>query len=277
MIPAPTGANMGVGPTGPKETVMAGTDLEGKAEFRFKRTMARDAFLKLAEQSPFTTFEEWPIEDVREACLARMRRYNLDDGVVEIGNHQAGWAEKCIIDLLKQRDNEMAAKVLEWYIYTDKAERAIKFALVDIRKNPALYNRIFPPITPDQLSKMIVGKLKKRAKPYDPHSHDDGRIDDGHIQEFMAELLNDLCLELHGASHNLDAIWPRAERALLLIKQAHDTALRSKVVTTLKYLIWSHKKRKKSAGQLPSFEYEKRLAVLEDVSRSLSRKAPPEA
>lgn len=222
---------------------------------RFAKTVRMEELNVLSRNpcdlfDPFEIFEKCSALKVREVCLQAMKHYNVANGEVQLSCERADWTEACIIDLLKQGDDEMAVKLLEWYVYTDQTDRAIKFIFNDER----VYYANTPPLTLDWLTKTLFGKLKRYPNR--------GALEI--LDKFINNLLNKVIGELKRPTGGLDASWQRAERALAFVcRKDHSSQFR--------FWLWDLEKalEKHQSGNSDNqpFETIKRLAVVKETLR----------
>ena len=104
---------------------------------------------------PLAHFVKWPIAEIRQACLKRIKEW-------EIHEHLADWAEKVIVSLDESKSGydrgELIKEVLSWYVFNSRHDevsiRAIEYAI-------ALSNKWKNGLRLEFISKIVAGKLKE--------------------------------------------------------------------------------------------------------------------
>ena len=168
--------------------------------------------MAFAAQHPFDKFERYQIKEVREAAIKGMYSWDTRPN----GGERSDWAEKCVKGLLQNGDQEMAKKILEWYIFESVPEeaqaRALKFALTV--KNTAPFHNDCHCIEKNDLAKMIGGKIKKDPKLY--------FMVPG-LAKFFEEFLRELeKISVCCDSKYYEDDWNRAERVLCIVALVRD-------------------------------------------------------
>jgi hypothetical protein len=182
---------------------------------RFKVTETLKEILAFAAQHPFDKFEQYPIKEIREAAIKGMYSWDCRPN----GGERSDWAEQCISGLLQNCDQEMAKNVLEWYLYEsdpeEAAARAIRFALT--LKNPSSFHNDHHFIQPNDLAKMITGRIKKNPRLYSLAPK---------LSDFYRTFLKQLQeRSTYSSKKYYDDDWYPAERALHIIALVKDITL----------------------------------------------------
>ncbi|MDP3710265.1 MAG: hypothetical protein Q8R29_00900 [bacterium] len=180
-------------------------------QYKFKPTRSLRSIVEDSRRiNIFELFEQWPVLEVRQACLKIIKEF---DGW-SFHPESADWAEECIKDLAYQQD-PLAEEILAWYVFAPQhqelAVRALEFAISleatwDLRST----------INTRAVSKIVCGRICNRHWILYPHVPS--------LPAFIHKLLSHIKPRSFNQSlyRYIEYDWHCAERALRMIRQGKD-------------------------------------------------------
>lgn len=182
-------------------------------------TVPLQSLLREAEHEPFKMLVEWPLQEVREACLEALRRKPYG----WIGDYRisANQIEEVIRAFRKARE-ELWEKLFDWYIHfagegkdfdITRGTRAVEFAIALAEENPNVLH---------ETAKAVCDKLRHRSQLY---------WEVARVPAFLESLLAAVKKEKGGYSAGA---WHLTERAIRRIAAAEDVTFLGHIVELLR-------------------------------------------
>lgn len=178
-----------------------------------EKTVSLQRLLEDARHEPFDLFEKWLIDEVREACLEKLRRDPYNWINIRVSAERIEAIIRSAFAIEDPRWNEL----FHWYIRfagegayphgAEESERAVEFAISLSRE----YKE--QPLIPGETAKAVCNKLKKNPSLYWAAPG---------IHEFLSSLL--LFVSDAGEKGYDLTEWGFAERAIRRIVAATDTS-----------------------------------------------------
>jgi len=170
------------------------------------RSISYQKVLEEAEDKPCETFDQYPIDEVRRACI-----YSLDHDFRDHrpDRYYENWVEKRIIALEYDDCRDFWISLLRWYLFKAKSNetfnRALEFAIGLAEREPQYLS---------QISKEVTGVLARDTYGRDRQSYWLPSVR-GFLKTLLAEIYP-------GKSGYSDSEWHCAARALRLIVLRKD-------------------------------------------------------
>ncbi|KKR09632.1 MAG: hypothetical protein UT37_C0015G0003 [Parcubacteria group bacterium GW2011_GWA2_39_18] len=209
--------------------------MESQKTARFEATISLDELKRLViigKLNPLETFEKYPIQEVRDVCLKKIRDYDWSDYSWNysgrgISPAWADWAEQCVKELLQQED-PLWKDILALYVQNTKHKnsswnqdpenwtpvvRSIEFALSLVNLEERLLGSEFSTI-----AKFVTGKIKDCPVAYEHVPS---------MKNFIEKLLFNCILKnpdgtLHYIAKYREADWYNIIRALSIIVKCQN-------------------------------------------------------
>jgi hypothetical protein len=186
----------------------------------FRWTTSLPEVMAQARRNPVQTFEDWPLVEVRTACLQEISVW-IDRNTPRFDEKTADWIESFLLEAegagSGNRD-PFGADALAWYVAVAPEKlgaRAIEFA---IQRRGAWENQY--------VSKIVNGRLKKDPWLWEGISN---------LIDFLEESLTFLWSDEHSNVYD-ERSWITAERALRMIARAEEVRLKPNVLRIQKSL-----------------------------------------
>jgi hypothetical protein len=220
-------------------------------EKQLDKTVKMDDIFKQVHNDPINCFEKWPIKEIRQKCLERIKERGFLLSIEE----RAKWAENNITSLLDQENDEdkkLAMELLSLYIFDAPkkgAIQAIEFA-ISLRKRGEFLCRV----SLLDLSKIIAGRILK------------GDIicqEIPSLKKFLQELINELKT---ARDSYVPGEWYCAERAIRIIMLTEDFSFLPQIEELI--ILFQQPNFKPIIRDLP-YQKEQDLAVLKVAKRIL--------
>lgn len=177
-----------------------------------EKTASLQRLLEDAQCEPFDLFEKWPIDEVREACLKKLRRNPYNWINIKVSADRIEAIIRSALAIEDPRWNEL----FHWYIrfagegecpHAEESVRAVEFAISLSRE----YKE--QPLISGDTAKAVCNKLKRDPSLYWAAPS---------IHEFLSSLLL-FVSDAGGKGYDLTE-WGFAERAIRRIVAATDTS-----------------------------------------------------
>jgi hypothetical protein len=175
------------------------------------QTVKMERIIGEVEATPYTSFDRWPILEIRKKCVESLKNQVYLDTVGAV-DWRADWIEDRVDQLLNHRGYgyELVEEILSLYIFNshrDSAVRALEFLVSRCSSVP---------IVPSKLSlKLIAGKLAKDDSDEDLYASVSGlwQLLDKSFVQFI---------ECRGVGDYYTDRWISLERVFKIILQVSD-------------------------------------------------------